>query len=83
MTCQAFDPDLDDVISYIIKNGSYVASDNSLESIVHNYPFELDSASGELFLNFSVLASVKGFFEFKVEALDLGMFEELVIILNF
>lgn len=69
---QAFDPDLDDIITYFIQSGSYLASDTSLKDIVQNNPFELHPDSGELKLNFAVAAEMKGYIEFKIQAFDLG-----------
>lgn len=72
--CKAFDPDLDDVIRYVIKPNSYSTNNQELNSILEN-PFELNSATGVLTLNFQVLATMKGFIEFQIQAFDLGLIE--------
>lgn len=41
--------------------------------------FTLDSATGVLRLNFEVLATMKGYFEFKILAYDLGKFRCFVL----
>lgn len=70
---QAFDPDLDDIITYVIQSDSYIPSDPSLKDIVLANPFELHPDNGELKLNFAVSADMKGHIEFKIQAFDLGM----------
>lgn len=68
---QATDPDLDDVIRYVIKPDSLVANGENLAAVL-TAAFELNIESGVLLLNFGVLATMKGFIEFQIQAFDLG-----------
>lgn len=74
LTVYADDPDLDDVVTYAIEAGSYVASHASLLAIVENRPFELNAETGELRLNFAVAPEMRGYIEFRIQAFDLGEF---------
>ena len=66
---QAFDPDLDDVITFSLIEGSVVAVGTDISSF-KNAAFTV-AATGEVRLNFIVKESMKGYFEFSVQANDL------------
>lgn len=68
---QATDPDLNDAIRYVIKPGSLVANGENLDGVLAT-AFGLNIESGVLLLNFGVLATMKGFIEFQIQAFDLG-----------
>lgn len=70
---QAYDPDLDDEIRYEFGVEGIRADGENLNG-VESTAFILESATGILRLNFEVLATMKGFFEFKIVAYDLGKF---------
>lgn len=71
LTLFATDPDLDDEISYFLLTETIVATGDNLEN-VKNTAFLVDQRSGALSLNFELQTdSMKGYFEFKVQARDL------------
>lgn len=70
---QAYDPDLDDEIRYVFDAAGIKAVGDYISG-VESTAFTLDSATGVLKLNFEVLATMTGYFEFKIVANDLGKF---------
>lgn len=70
LTLLAFDPDLDDVISYHLLTDTIVATGDNLEG-VKSSAFLVNQVTGALILNFKLQGSMKGFFEFEVQARDL------------
>lgn len=63
LTIKATDADLNDTLSYSTIDGTLTTSDNSLAGLIN--PFLLDSTTGELFLKFSALSNMIGFFKFE------------------
>lgn len=70
---QANDPDLDDIVRYRIDADRITANGDYLEN-VESTAFILEENTGVVRLNFDVLPAMKGFFEFKIVAYDLGKF---------
>lgn len=69
LTLVAIDPDLNDVVTYHLITESIVATGENIEDVKIT-AFSVDEVNGYLKLNFQLQPSMKGFFEFKVEARD-------------
>ncbi|KAJ6639917.1 Cadherin-23 [Pseudolycoriella hygida] len=70
LTVTAYDPDLDDVIRYVLHADGIIANGENLDGVV-NEAFIVETGTGVLRLNFEVLATMKGYFELKIVAYDL------------
>lgn len=66
---EATDPDLNDIVTYYLMTESIVATGDNID-IIRETAFNVKRTNGELTLNFKVQPTMKGFFEFKVEARD-------------
>lgn len=66
----AEDPDLDDIITYFLLTNTIDATGDNLDE-VKDTAFIVDETDGTIFLNFQMQPSMRGFFEFKVQANDL------------
>lgn len=64
---------MDDIVRYRIDADRITANGDYLEN-VESTAFILEENTGVVRLNFDVLPAMKGFFEFKIVAYDLGKF---------
>lgn len=71
LTLSAFDPDLNDVVSFRLLTDTIIAAGTNLEEIKAT-AFRVNNVSGALTLHFRLQSSMRGYFEFKVEARDLA-----------
>jgi hypothetical protein len=70
LTLVAEDPDLNDVVTYHLMTDTIVATGENIEDVKET-AFIVNEVTGFLILNFQLQPSMKGFFEFKVQARDL------------
>lgn len=70
LTLLAIDPDLNDVVTYFLITETIIATGENIENVKET-AFIVNEENGFLTLNFQLQPSMKGFFEFKVEARDL------------
>ncbi len=74
---QAYDPDLDDEIRYVFDDDGITADGDYIDGVVST-AFTLESSTGILRLNFEVLATMRGYFEFKIVAYDKGTYYHFI-----
>lgn len=70
LTFHAFDPDLNDRVTYHVLTDTMTVSSDSLREFMET-AFELNSNLGILTLNFQVQEFMSGYFSFKIQARDL------------
>lgn len=70
LTLVATDPDLDDIISYYILTDTISVTGEGLDDVKET-AFLVNQLTGALTLNFQLQSSMKGYFEFDVQARDL------------
>lgn len=69
LSLHADDPDLNDVVTYFILLNTIVAVGESIEEVKET-AFLVNQATGALTLNFRLLSTMTGYFEFTVQARD-------------
>lgn len=74
---QATDPDLDDEVNYRRLDETLETTGENLHEIIAS-SFQVNSRTGEVSLNIEVKATMKGFIEFDIEAIDLGMISKIL-----
>lgn len=57
-------------LTYSISSGFEAFGSESLDHVIKNNPFELDTKSGRVTLNFKVEANMEGYFVFSVKVED-------------
>lgn len=70
LTLVATDLDLNDIVTYHLMTDTMIATGENIED-VKNSAFLVNKENGALTLNFQLQPSMKGYFDFKVEARDL------------